>query len=174
MEKEKGFGIGELLIILLLATVMGLIFYWITIKKVDQKLANLNVQIYSPIPNITYTPVPTQTAYPTPTANPRSNTSSDYYTKGGLYIKNTGTPGIKGTVRLGSTPLANVAIPIKPAGTDIGTTVYTDTNGRFSIELAPGQYEIGPVREPSSGAIASAVVLTVRENQWTQANISFK
>src|SRR3989338_4872384 len=105
---------------------------------------------------------------PTPTPN---------VTKGGLdaYLSS----GIYGKVSLKKCPtcvesgLADISIAVRQLDGAIAANIKTGTDGRFSTRLAPGQYVIGPVQEPSSGAFVQATRIAVNPNYYSEALIIF-
>src|SRR3990167_8612985 len=116
--------------------------------------------------DVALSPTPTYTPPPTPNV-----------TKGGLdaYLSS----GIYGKVTLKKCPtcvesgLADISIAVRQLDGAIAANIKTGTDGRFSTRLAPGQYVIGPVQEPSSGAFVQATRIAVNPNYYSEALIIF-
>jgi hypothetical protein len=95
-----------------------------------------------------------------------------------------GDGGIRGTVLLGPTcpvetlespcpdrPLANVEVQVLQGG-DVAATVRSDGDGRFTVALDPGHYEVQAVVEKGGpGMSAKPVDVTVTSGEFTDVSI---
>jgi len=95
-----------------------------------------------------------------------------------------GDSGIRGTVLLGPTcpvetvespcpdrPLADVEVQVLQGG-DVVATVRSDGDGRFTVALDPGHYEMqAMVKEGGSGMSAKPVDVTVTSGEFADVNV---
>lgn len=160
---NRGLTIGELLVIIIISLVVGLVFYAILVRKIDrldQKLDAFISPATSPSPTFSPDLTISPTQFPTPTPSPTVSP---------------GTGLLRGVVTFSGNPLINVEVPIRDAKNNrLVANLFTDSQGRFSISLAPSQYSVGPVKEPSSGATVNATLAAVRANQTTDITITFQ
>ena len=168
------------LISIILSVVVAVIGIWFIIYIIGLIKDDEDVAL-SPTPTLSAGPrTPSYTLNPFPPANPTpiyTPPPTPNVTKGGLdaYLSS----GIYGKVTLKKCPtcvesgLADISIAVRQLDGAIAANIKTGTDGRFSTRLAPGQYVIGPVQEPSSGAFVQATRIAVNPNYYSEALITF-
>ncbi|PIR42116.1 MAG: hypothetical protein COV30_00240 [Candidatus Yanofskybacteria bacterium CG10_big_fil_rev_8_21_14_0_10_37_15] len=112
--------------------------------------------IYSQ-PIVSSSPFPTPSPSFTPTPTPVPSIS-----------------GIFGSVTLNGNPLSLVEIKVTNLNNVLIANVFTDTSGKFRIELPSGEYIIGPFREPASGTIVNSGRVSVIQGLFSEANVRFQ
>lgn len=90
--------------------------------------------------------------------------------------------GIKGVATLKScvndncatTPITQMKIDIKNKSGTLITTVYTDTQGKFNVNLKPGEYIVGPFRDSTTSVIINAATIKVTGGYFSEVNPKFE
>lgn len=108
----------------------------------------------TPFPTPIFTPTPTPVFTPTPTPSPVAS-------------------GINGTVTLNGAPVVNAAVPVSTLAGQHVRTVYTDANGRFTAQLEPGAYRVGPFIEPKTNTSEPAVNVQVNRGYFSTITVQF-
>ena len=90
--------------------------------------------------------------------------------------------GIKGVATLKScisgncttTPIAQMKIDVKTQSGTLVTNVYTDIQGKFSVNLKPGQYFVGPFKDTTTSVIINAATVKVTRGYFSEVNPKFE
>lgn len=162
-------GLTALLAVLIVLTTVAFIFVTTRKNRVAQNTPTPSItQTYQ-----TYTPQPIESATPNITASPSPSTTPSV----------TPSPsGIKGLATLKSCTSGNcitkavsqMKIDVKTSTGMLVTTLTTDSAGRYTINLPPGEYLVGPFVEPSSSATVNATTVKVNRGYFSEVNVKFE
>ena len=165
-------GLTALLAVLVVVATTAFIFGTTRKNKTAQNTPTpTQIQNYTPLPTNEITPLITLTTTAIPNPTPSPNPSSKPLIS-----------GIKGVATLKScesgsctiNPVAQMKIDVKTTSGSLINTVYTDSSGKFSINLDPGEYTVGPFREPASSAMVAAAKIRVNKGYFSEVNIRFE
>ena len=128
-------------------------------------------------PTEMYTTVPTPTIISSPmrTASPTISPTPTVSVKPVV-------SGIKGEATLKSCvygscstkPVAQMRVDVKTISGALHTTIYTDGNGNFNINLDPGTYIVGPFQDTTTSAKVNEATVKVNKGYFSEVNVKFE